>query len=296
MTTTQPCTTHEWTPTPTPLGTIDTWTCTTCTTTCATCTVCTGPTATTLQLCETCHTRERTVLARTAHYLTLVDPRDLTRHQSPMAPRLTPRGGHATTTTPDELRAALWGWARLWAGWLDEPDPHPDQTTTWLATHLMWAAHHPEHADWDTYRRYARRTMHAARALAGLAPERLVDRCMWCGDTCVQDREDEHGQPYADGLQDEVRCLGCGLTWPDRAAFQRVVRQHLHDLPEQAPDALVTLEQARMIWPELRAELIRQWRHRGDLTDAAPGRWRVADIAHLLARRADATRPGRRAA
>ena len=57
--------------------------------------------------------------------------------------------------------------------------------------------------------------------------------------------------PHADGLSDEVTCLGCHLTWRSAAHYAQVSKEHLRSLPEVQPDAIVTLDQAATVWPEV---------------------------------------------
>ena len=107
-----------------------------------------------------------------------------------------------------------------------------------------------------------RTARHAARRIAGLLPQRMPEPCVHCGGECVQDWSDDAWQPLSTGLSDVVRCLGCGLTWDDRAHWHFATRRRIVELPADHPDALITMEHARQIWPDVPSGTLRQWAKR----------------------------------
>ena len=221
----------------------------------------------------------------------LIDPRDERRERSPMAPRLVLAHGHGEAQTAEDIIDELWHWQRLWA---ERVGAMNAWVTDFLHQHILWAVHNPRESGWDNYRRDMRRIIGALRAIVGITPERLPDRCVQCGGRVVQDRADERDVPFPDGLQDEVRCTGCGLLWKDRATFEALAKAKISRLADDAPDALVTLEEAKVIFKgrEIPSTAWRDWkRHDGlfDGTEKEP----LSVIARLIERRAEQGRVGR---
>lgn len=273
--------THEWTYRAESIPS-EAWVCAECDATSDTCGTCSGPSGSSLLICDRCLRRERRVLDDVERYLDQWDGRDAVRKKSSAAFNLVPvHGDGGSRRGPDDVRGPLYGWAGRWA---EIVGPSNESAEDFLKGHLMWAAHNPETSGWEDYRRSARRVRAAARSLVGLAPERLVERCIYCDGTVVQDRSDSECRAFDDGLQDEARCLGCGVTWESRDRFQIAVRHHIWQLPETAPEAWVTLDQAKRIFPEVPAETWRTWRHRGQLV-MTEGRYRLGDVGALATRR-----------
>lgn len=248
--------THYWTPAPATAG----WACTDCTATCATCGTCAGPTGTERLVCSPCLRHTDRLLDDIDDALSLHTPAPRTPISSPGNMRLVPGGtGPGAITQPADVRAALNTWADAWA----EHTGHTlAGTLDYLKDRHLWAAQNPGDSQWLAYLRDLRRLRHQARRLAGLLPERLPEPCVHCGGTVVQDWADRDWRPLPNGLSDHVRCLGCGMTWGDLALWRFSSRQHIVELPTVRPDSLVTLSQARMLWPAVPAATMRQWAKR----------------------------------
>lgn len=265
---------HEWTP----AG--DAWACAECDATSAACVAHDGPTGSSLLICEACIAKERAVLDVIDRHLEQWDERDRVRGRSPAAFAIVPvhGGGHDRPEGPEDVWGALLGWV---VRWTEHCGPSGEGATDYLRARIMWAAHNPDASGWEDYRKAVRRTRASARALVGLAPERLADRCPECRAPVVRDRCDAEGHPYHDGLQDEPRCVGCGATWPNAERFALAVQTRIETLPEAMPDTWVTLDEARRIFPDVPAVTWRVWRFRRRLRDT-DGYYRVGDIVGLV--------------
>ncbi|WP_159622686.1 hypothetical protein [Ruania rhizosphaerae] len=170
---------------------------------------------------------------------------------------------------PDNVLDVLHGWADAWTDAQQLP-PWSGSVFDWLAGTLTWAAANPDASEWHTYREEARLVRSRIRTLAGLAPEREPAPCVHCGGKVVRDWTDPDGHPHDRGLSDVLRCTGCGTTWGDRHRFDYLNLTTLRALPETHPDALVTVEDARLAVPTARRNTINQ-RLKRDRDRAAAG-------------------------
>lgn len=265
---------HEWTKTE------GAWACSSCDAESAACVAHDGPTGSSLLICDPCVARERAVLDSIDLHLSQWDERDRNRGRSPAAFNLvTTAGGHGPSMSgPEDIEGVLLGWV---ARWTEHTGATGEGATDYLRDRIMWAAHNAEASSWEGYRRSVRRVRAAARALVGLAPERMVDRCPMCRSLVVRDRCDAEGEPHPDGLQDEPRCVGCGTIWPNVERFALAVRERIATLPEDAPDSWVTLAEARRIFPDVPSVTWRVWRHRGRLREQ-DGYIRLGDVVTLV--------------
>lgn len=183
---------------------------------------------------------------------------------SPGDMRLVPLhgAGRIGIQTPADIEGELLSWV---ARWTEYAGPSNASAADYLRGHHMWAAHHPEESGWLRYLKAMRALRCQARRIAGLLPKRLPEPCVHCGGQVVQDWADRWWKPLDGGLSDVVRCLGCGTTWGDRASWLFSTRQHIVDVPAVHPESLVTLAQARMIWPDVPAGTWRQWLFRDQM-------------------------------
>lgn len=130
--------------------------------------------------------------------------------------------------------------------------PNVHEAARFLLRHLTWASERHEGFPAD---HQALTQLHArAQTVTHTAtrPETLAAPCMHCGGRIVRDW---HTDPTA-GLQDDVRCDGCGTTWgrdphtpPGTlpAAYRLAQRAAIDDAPTTHPDTTVTLDQAKRI-------------------------------------------------
>lgn len=200
--------------------------------------------------------------------------------------------------TIEDVRGMLASWAEMWAEAQDG-----DVTigaAPYLRGHIWWAAHNRADSDWSQWLAEMRTALHVAKREAGLLPKRMPAPCAHCGGVAVQTWA-HRLTPNPDGLSDEVTCLGCHLTWRSAAHYRQLSKQHLQALPGVQPDAIVTLDEARMVWPDVPAGTWRKWASRGELPNPvawdvrARAQYRVGDLDVLAARRISETRRGRRA-
>lgn len=293
------CATHEWHLSESPTSQIDQWQCANCPETSATCIVAhdgeAHPVGSALPICEPCIKREQRILSDIEHYLGHWDWLDYKPQKSSMAyPLVRVHGGKPDDDerlTPEDVEGVMWSWVGLWT---ERTGAQRSHWKDFLKGHLVWAANNPELSGWEDFTREIRQQRARARAMVGLDPLRLPEPCMYCGGRVVQDWADKHGNPYGDGLQDEVRCTKCDLAWSDRNEFQRVVREHVQQLPKTAPDARVALDLAKRVKPEIPAATWRKWIQRGELVADERGTYRLADIERLATRRLSDLRPGRK--
>ena len=290
---------HFWQPTDEP----GRYACTDCEETCAECIECLRWTGNSLLICERCVRRVRGLIDDIETAMALYCP--------PM-PSLIPPIRYdrdqitGSRSTDGERRISVWdvrvdliGWADAWAD--ASAMPRTIGAAEYLRGHVLWAAHHRDESDWDQWLAEMRRALHVAKREAGILPKRLPTPCVHCGGVAVQTWAAKDLTPHADGLSDEVTCLGCHLTWRSAAHYAQVSKEHLRSLPEVQPDAIVTLDQAATVWPEVPAKTWATWAGRAELPDPAAWdvrarpQYRVGDLDALVRRRADGTRRGRRA-
>jgi len=234
------------------------WACEQCEAESATCETCHGPSGTSLLVCEPCLRHAAKVLddidAALSHYESAAG----SLVKSPGDMRLIPGFGSAGggIAGPEDVIGQLWSWVARWSEYTGASN---QDAIAYLKGHHMWAAHNVEVSDWPVYLRAMRTLRHQARRIAGLLPQRLNEPCVYCGGQAVQDWADDHWEPLREGLSDTVRCTRCGMTWHDSVLWRKVTREHIVELPKEHADSLVTLDQARMIWPEIPAATWRSW-------------------------------------
>lgn len=289
---------HYWTPTDD-----GRYACTDCAETCAECIECLRWTGNSLLICERCVRRVRGLIDDIETAMALYCP--------PMPSLIPPirydrdqiTGSRGSDFDPKrwtyhDLPDILEGWADAWAD--ASGMPRTIGAADYLRGHVLWAAHH-EGSDWEQWMAEMRRILSTAKREAGILPKRLPTPCVHCGGVAVQTWANKRLMPHADGLSDEVTCTGCGLTWRSVGHYAQVSKEHLHRLPEDRPDALVTMDDVSSVWPDIPAKTWRTWFDRGEMPDAASwdvrGRpqYRVGDLHALAQRRVDVTRRGRRA-
>ena len=273
------CEVHEW------VKAEESWACSQCVATSATCAQGDHPANSSIPLCLRCQVRIAQRIRQLDAYLRLALVAEVAQSdlKSPMDYRMRVSGSciQHEAEGAEGIEEVMLGWGGMWAeyvgaenaGWAD-----------FLTTHLLWAVQHPNESGWEDFAREVGAHRLTAQHLAGLGPARLPERCVYCKPLghkgeLVQDRVDRHGEPYADGLQDEVRCLTCDRHWEDRQAYQLVTRMHI-----TASEGEVTIEQAKELWPEVPAATWRRWKKRGDL-EATGGTHSLASLRALVTRR-----------
>lgn len=290
---------HYWTPTDD-----GRYACTDCAETCAECIECLRWSGNSLLICERCVRRVRGLIDDIETAMALYCP--------PMPSLIPPirydrdqiTGSRGSDFDPKrwtyhDLPDILEGWADAWAD--ASGMPRTIGAADYLRGHVLWAAHNRDVSDWDQWLTEMRRILSTAKREAGILPKRLPTPCVHCGGVAVQTWANKRLMPHADGLSDEVTCTGCGLTWRSVGHYAQVSKEHLHRLPEDRPDALVTMDDVSSVWPDIPAKTWRTWFDRGEIPDAASwdvrGRpqYRVGDLHALAQRRVDVTRRGRRA-
>jgi len=271
---------HEWIEQPEARVDSETFRCAECEATSDLCHVCSGPSGGYGWICERCLEREQRVVRDVERYLGLWDERDRHREKSSAAmdlvtARSSSDGG---ITGPEDVLGILWSWIARWTEFVGAQNESPAE---FLASRVMWAVHNPDASGWDDFPRAMRRARAAARSIVGLSPERMAQRCPRCAGTAVRDRETKPGVPCPDGLRDEVRCTGCGFFWPDEERFSLSARWAIRHIGDRNPNAFVTREQARALFPDVPATTWRQWISRRRLR-SVDARFRVGDVYDLV--------------
>lgn len=271
---------HEWTENPNPLGTIDAYACTGCGETTARCGTCQKPSlgprgaASALLICEGCAREERYVLedirSALSHCLDAEGSGALAATRYDRDRIKGSRSSDAPRTTVADVVDLLHQWADLWvtqAAALGTTIPVGRDPLDTLRSGIMWAAHHPGPSQWHGYvsRGGIRHVRAMARGIAGLYPRAENAPCVYCGGRVVRDWVDKRWEPLPGGLSEELRCTGCKATWTPtkhQTATERwdyTKRHHLQALPAVKPDHLVTLEEARLVWPSIPRQTINSW-------------------------------------
>lgn len=246
---------HEWIENQSARGDSEQWGCE-CGEFSDICHICSEPSGSSLWICEKCLRREETLLDDVTRLRDQWDERDRNREASPMAPKLVRAKSAGGESMDFEDVEGEW---LAWHGrWSDFMTPSTEGALADLKRWLTWAVHNPRESGFEAYQADMRRVRASLLRIVGLAPEKVAAQCVWCDGKVVRDRCDARGRAYPDGLRDEVRCTGCGAQWPTEEALRELVQQGLAGLPERAPDALVTLEQARRIWPDVKRNTINQ--------------------------------------
>lgn len=277
---TTPCSTHAWTPT----SDATMYACTECTETTHACHTCARPCPDANLACPSCLTRARRTLddtreaattpytygilglkairydtERTTGAATVEDPRGSTPARVPDGElfELTGRVGIdliAILRDPPNVLEPLLDWADRWAETRNE-NAHGSNVFDYLASRLLWAANNPEVSLWHEYLAETHAVRARLRRLVGLAPTHHPTPCVHCGGAIIQEQTDR-------GLEDRLRCTGCGMDWRDREHLARVERTHAVLAPAEKPDTLVTLEEARAALPTVRRGTINVAIHR----------------------------------
>jgi len=274
--------------------------CTQCGDTAMPCTQCGDPLETANTVCDRCVTRARRIVADVAEWITtfefgvqLINLRAIRYDRDKVtgsddAARL-PFGLDqiiedpedtriAAVKHPDDAVAYLRDWAETWATARDETTG--DDPLGYLLDRTLWAMQNPADSAWADYRGEALQVRATVRRLLGIAPEREPVPCVHCGGRIIRDWT-------TDGLDDVRKCTRCRMEWPSEARLHHTNMLVHQQLPDTHPDALVTTEQARRIYPRLNAATLRSWIHRGHLPPAGTDvrgadLYRLGDITHRL--------------
>lgn len=279
------------------------WECIECDATCEACIECRRWTGGSLLICDPCVKRTRRLLDDIEVAIALYSP-----SPASIIPAIRYDKDRISGDRGDDFDPARWTWSELHqflVGWADlwAEEAGKDRTTPpleFMRGHILWAAHN-EGSDWDQWRAEMKRALHTAKREAGLLPKRMAAPCAHCGGTVVQTWATKRLEPHPDGLSDEVECLGCGLTWRSAEAYRHLSKTHLQGLPMVRPDALVTIAEAHLVWPDVPAKTWSTWASRAELPDPAGwdergrAQYRVGDLDVLAERRVDTSRRGRRA-
>lgn len=156
----------------------------------------------------------------------------------------------STIRRPETALDILHGWA---GGWANTRGDTVSNVFDYLEANSRWAAQHVDLTDWRTYLREARSVRNVIRRLAGLTPASVPTPCPRCGDRVIQTWD------TTAGLSDEHTCTGCRTTWDGPGPFVREAVETINELDRSSPDLLVTSDEARTIYPDLKRNTLNVW-------------------------------------
>jgi hypothetical protein len=151
----------------------------------------------------------------------------------------------AEQTDPPSLLAVLIEWEDRWRTERDDPVAETtsvDAAVDYLREHTEWAAQRS--ASWDAWLRALSDLRWRLRRLTGDTRPREQEEptpCVHCGGPVVRAWSKA-------GLSDVRTCKGCGAAWPNEERLRHIETQVVFALPDGTPDALVTIEEAKMIY------------------------------------------------
>lgn len=164
------------------------------------------------------------------------------------------------TRNPKTLGDTLKNWATMWAEHHDhELTGNP---TAYLRKLAIWASNNPDTSAWHDHWQELRHIRKRLWFLVGLNPQYEPTPCVYCGSVLKREWTSH-------GLTDTILCTNrrCERRiYQDEEDLARLNREFIHKAPENHPDALLTREHIRVIYPDLKAGTLRQWIHRHELT------------------------------
>ena len=185
------------------------------------------------------------------------------------------------TRNPKTLGDALKNWADMWA----EEHGHTvtGNPTDYLRTMTIWATNNPEtsawHDHWEEIRHIRKRLWH----LVGLNPQYEPTPCVYCGSTLKREWT-------ANGLTDQIICTGRDCErriYKDEEELARLNRTYIKLAPNKVPDAHLTREEIRTVYPKLKRNTLNVWIKRGhikpaDQNERGQDLYRLDDITQRL--------------
>lgn len=151
-----------------------------------------------------------------------------------------------------------------------------------LADRLAWAADTLDRSLLADHLEQIRHACNLIRRITGYGHVSVNGvRCFSCGSRLRREQD-------AHGVQDVAKCPNrkCGRVYKS-AEFRLAQLARIQTAPENAPDALVTFDQAVVVLPKLNRETVRWWVHKERLERHGTDRhgeylYRVGDLAELL--------------
>jgi len=162
---------------------------------------------------------------------------------------------------PPSVYAVLAEWVERWTGELDQDGtalPGVDAAVDWLLERTEWAAQRSP--SWDTWLSALADLLWRLRRLTGdVRPREQLEPvpCVHCGGPVIRNWS-------KGGLSDVRTCKACGSSWPNDERLRHIETQVVFALPEGTPDALVTIDEAKMIYRgRIRPDRLDDWARRG---------------------------------
>lgn len=187
------------------------------------------------------------------------------------------------TRNPRTLGDALKSWAEMWA----EHHGHDlsGNPTEYLRTMTIWASNNPEtsawHDHWQEIHHIRKRLWH----LVGLNPQYEPTPCVFCGAPLKREWT-------AHGLTDTIICVNrhCERrVYRDENELAYLNRTYIKLAPDNVPDALLTREQIRIVYPKIKPGTLRKWISEGELQptstdERGKDQYQLEDVTRLYER------------
>lgn len=166
------------------------------------------------------------------------------------------------TRNPKTLGDTLKDWATMWA----EHHGHEltGNPTAYLRKLAIWASNNPDDSAWHDHWREIRHIRKRLWHLVGLNPQYEPTPCVYCGSVLKREWTSQ-------GLTDTILCTNrhCERrVYKNEEELAYLNRTFIMKAPEKVPDALLTREQIRIIYPELKRKTLNKWIERGRIQPA----------------------------
>lgn len=166
------------------------------------------------------------------------------------------------TRNPKTLGDALKSWAEMWA------EHHDHQVTgnptEYLRTMTIWASNNVEDSAWHDHWKEIHHIRKRLWHLVGLNPQYEPTPCVFCGSTLKREWT-------ANGLTDTILCTNRNCerrVYRDEDELAYLNRTYIKLAPNKMPEALLTREQIRVIYPDLKRNTLNVWIKRGHIKPA----------------------------
>jgi len=163
------------------------------------------------------------------------------------------------TRNPKTLGDTLKNWATMWA----EHHGHEltGNPTTYLRKLAIWASNNPDDSAWHDHWREVRHIRKRLWFLVGLNPQYEPTPCVYCGSVLKREWTSH-------GLTDTIICTNrkCERrVYKDEEDLAWANRDFIYKAPHEYPEALLTRDQIRVVYPKIKPGTLRKWISEGEL-------------------------------
>lgn len=163
------------------------------------------------------------------------------------------------TRNPRTLGDALKSWAEMWA----EHHGHDlsGNPTDYFRTMAIWASNNPDTSAWQDHWAEIHHIRKRLWHLVGLNPQYEPTPCVFCGAPLKREWT-------SNGLTDTILCVNrkCERrVYRDADELAYLNRTYIKLAPETVPNALLTREEIRAVYPNLKRNTLNVWIKRGHI-------------------------------